>query len=211
MILRLLDVIGTVWTYVALGTLLMLVGTGAGWAMGRQSSLPPVRWIAWWVRRVVLPLIRCRAWWRRAAMIFVNNASILALLLALGRWRVLPLFGIAAMGMSLGIAIRVMLDLPADPLVLGPARSNAERRRMRVGVALNLLEPPVIMLTIGLSLAQQAIPLSSAQVWETFALWVIPATLLAAGGEALWLGTGRDAHTAQESLTPEDTDSHHDP
>ena len=174
----------------------MLAGVGVGWVTGRAATLPPIRLIAWWVRCVVLPLLAVRSWWRRAGMIFVNNLSLLAALVAVGRWPLTALLGVACLGVSLGIAVRIM---SSQACVFGSDTPAPRRRRARLGIALNLLEPPAIMLAIGLSLSQRAIPLSPTQVWETFAVWVIPALLLAAGGEALWLGPGRDARTSSSS------------
>ncbi len=190
---RTLDVIGGVWVYAALGTGLMLVGAGSGWAIGKTVWLPPVRLIAWWVVRVILPVLRCRSWWGRGAAIFGNNLSILAALLALGRWQAASLAGVAGLGVSLGIGLRILFST-SDAAWGSAFRYSAEaKRRLRIGVALNLLEPPAIMLTIGLSLGRALGPLSGAQAWETFALWVFPMTLLAAAGEALWMGVTQDA------------------
>lgn len=196
---------------IALGTFLLLVAAGAGWALARQPSLLPVRAVTWWVRHVVLPLITYRAWWRRAASIFVNNITILAALLAMGRWPVAPLLGVAAVGISLGIALRVMSDLPSPPLMVVPSRREAAKHRIRLGVALNLLEPPAIMLTVGLSLARPVMSLPTSQVWETFALWVVPATLLAASGEALWLGATQPPDGMHGEMTSQGPNTHSDP
>lgn len=191
---RTLDVISAVLVDAALGTGLLVAGAGAGWVSGQASRLPPVRLIAVWVRRVVLPLLRCQSWWRRATGIFVNNLSILAALLAVGRWHGVSLVGVAWLGLSLGIGLRVLSGASDEFGELDLGSDSRARRCIRIGVALNLLEPPAIILTIGLSLSRAAVPLSAPQVWETFALWVVPLTLLAAAGEALWMGAGRGAH-----------------
>ena len=59
-----------------------------------------------------------------------------------------------------------------------------------IGVALNLLEPPAIVLVIGLSLGRTAAPLPAGVAWEMFVVWAVPLLLAAAAGEALWLGSG---------------------
>ncbi len=189
-----LNVIGVIWLSIALGTGLMLVATGLGWAVAQMGSLPPVRWVAWWVRAVILPLLRCRSWWRRTAVIFTNNITILAALLVVGRWHAGALLGVAGLGVGLGIGLRILSSEPTAAMDPCPECGVGSKRRIRIGIALNLLEPPAIMLTIGLSLARQPMPLSPGQVWETFLVWVVPATLLAAGGEALWLGAIHHAH-----------------
>ncbi|UCC30554.1 MAG: hypothetical protein JSU86_20440 [Phycisphaerales bacterium] len=194
-----LNVISAIWLSIASGTGLTLVATGLGWAVAQMGSIPPVRWVAWWVRAVVLPLLRCRFWWRRTVVIFANNISLLAALVAVGRWRLGALMGVAGLGVGLGIGLRILSSEPTAAVDPGPKYSARVRRRIRVGIVLNLLEPPAIMLTIGLSLARQPLPLSPGQVWETFLVWVVPATLLAAGGEALWLGAIHEARPRGDS------------
>ena len=204
------QVMTAVWMPVALGTGLLVVGTGAGWVLAERASLLPVRLVEWWVRHVVLPLIRCPSWWRRAAAIFVNNALILTALLVVGHWPVAPIVAISVVGVSLGIGLRVLSDRLIDPTPAKPTLTARKGLRVRIGVALNLLEPPAIMLTVGLSLGHRAIPLNAVQVWETFLLWVIPATFLAAAGEALWLGVSQDTCGAHEHPLPHDTESDSD-
>lgn len=210
MFVRYWDVVAGVWEGVLLGTALMLVATGAGWAMAQSPSLLPVRLCAWWVRRVVLPLVDCRSSWFRASAIFSNNASILALLVAVGRWPVAPILMVGAVGTSLGIALRVMSDRMVDRLPAGPPLGTRERWRVRVGVAFNLLEVPAIMLTVGLSLGRRAVPLQTGLVWEAFAVWILPATLLAAAGESLWLGVGRRASDKPTGADRQDHKRDHD-
>ncbi len=211
MFVRSLDVIGAVWLIAAMGTGLALVGTGLGWAVAQTESLPPVRLVAWWVRRIVVPLLHSRSWRRRAAVIFVNNVSILAVLTAVGRWHWGALVSVAGLGAGLGIGLRILSNEPTADLQPDRAPGAGAKRSFRIGIALNLLEPPAIILTIGLSLGRLAVPLSHVEVWETFALWVVPATVLAAGGEALWLGASQDVPGTQDSLPPDETDSHTHP
>lgn len=197
--MRSLNVISAIWLTIAWGTGLTLVATGLGWAVGQMGSTPPVRWVAWWVRTVVLPLLRCRSWWRRTVVIFANNISLLAALVAVGRWRLGALMGVAGLGVGLGIGLRILSSEPTAAMDPCPEYSARVRRRIRIGIVLNLLEPPAIMLAIGLSLARQPMPLSPGQVWETFLVWVVPATLLAAGGEALWLGAIHQTRPSDDS------------
>lgn len=209
--LRTWDVITTLWPNMLFGTGVMLLATAAGWSAARATSLPPVRLVAWWVALVVRPLLTRVSWWARAATIFVNNASILTALTALGRWQWAGWAGIVGVGVSLGIGLRVLANDPYAWMHLGGQRVPSAVRRTRVGVALNLLEPPAIMLAIGLAVGRHAIPLSPAQVWETFALWVLPAILFAACGEALWIGVCRETPQPTASETPESGDSGPDP
>ena len=195
------EMICSVWLPIALGTLLLLVATAAGWAIARRPTMMLGRVVSWWLRHVVFPLVMCRLWWCRAAAILVNNTTILAVLLSLGRWSIAPLFGVAALGLSLGVALRVMPDVP---LPLSPRLSHQVARgyRVQIGLALNLLEPPAIMLTVGLSLAWPVMSWPASRVWETFVLWVVPATLLAAGGEATWLGAYRPLGESDRNSQP---------
>lgn len=206
MLLRTLNVIGTVWLVAFLGTGLALVGTALGWALAQIASLPPVRLIAWWVRRVALPVLWCRSWVRRAGAIFINNISILAALTILGRWHGAALVGVACLGVSLGIGLRILLNEPETRLGSPLELSTGATRAVKIGVALNLLEPPAIMLAIGLCLGRQSIPLLPEQVWSTFALWVVPAALLAAAGEALWLGAIHESHQPRDAATRQTAD-----
>ncbi len=204
MLARSWQIVATLGLPIALGTGLLLVATAVGWALARHVSLAPVRLVAWWVRRVVLPFIRCRSWWRRLVAIFLNNASILAVMVVAGRWPLAPIILISVVGVSLGIGLRVLADRLADPLPSDLMLTPCGRWRVRAGVALNLLEPPAIMLAVGLSLGYSAIPLPTERVWEVFLLWVIPATLLAAGGEALWLGEGQATREVCEDPAADD-------
>lgn len=193
MLARSCEVIGTVWFQALLGSGLTLVGTGAGWAIGGNSTALPVRVVSWWVRKVALPLLRSRSWWRRAATIYLNNMAVLTGLMILGRWQTTALVAVAVLGVTLGIGLRVLAGEPDALFEVGAFQSPGRARLIRVGMGLNLLEPPAIMLTIGLSLAYPT--LAPTRAWACFVFWVIPAMLLAAAGEALWLGQASQGRT----------------
>jgi len=184
--MRLIDL----WPSMIVGTLLMAAATAAGWSFGRHRSAAPVRLIAWWVNLVVAPLIRSRSWLRRSATIFVNNAAVLASVVALGRWIAFAYAGVIALGLSLGIGLRVLGRLDGD-LAFEVGTSRSARWKVAVGLSLNLLEPPAIVVALGLSLARQSVPLDAAWTWSIFGTWLVPLLLLAAVGEGLWLGAGR--------------------
>ena len=186
-----------------IGTIVLLLAVAAGWVLGRHTSFPLVRLITWWVTRVVTPLLRSRSWVRRAATIFINNTCVLAALLALGPWRIPARVGVVLLGLSLGIALRHLSAIADRFAVSVPVRDRSAKRRMRVGVALNLLEPPAIVLTLGLTLGFRTIPLTGEQAWLTFGVWVVPTLFVAAAGEALWLGVGQ---TENSSLGEADAD-----
>jgi len=72
--------------------------------------------------------------------------------------------------------------------------------RVRWGMALNMLEPPAIALTIGMAMAREPLHLPEVQLWKTFGLLVAPLMLAAACGESLWMGVtpgfGSEGRTA---------------
>ncbi len=180
----------------------MLVGSGltlasvwVGWSVGRYASLPPVWLIRSWVRHVVVPLVTCDSWGCRAAAIFINNTTICAVVVAAGAWAITGWLAVIVLGLSLGAGLRALGD-PSNGLTFD-ARAEMNKR-IGVGFALNMLEPPAIVVAIGLSLGQSAMAagLSWDRVWETFAVCVIPLLLAAAAGEALWLGAARRAKSA---------------
>ena len=196
MLLETVDVLSKLGRSMVVGTIVTLVAVAIGWYLGRYRSFPPVRLAIWWVRKVVLPLLRARTWRRRAVTIFVNNAGVLAALLALGAWPHAALIGAVFLGLSLGIAVHYLINAVDDFAAPPQSPDAGTRRSMWVGMGLNLLEPPAIVVTLGLSLGQQTIPLSLGQAWGTFVVWVVPALLIAAGGEALWMGAGKSDHRA---------------
>ncbi len=203
MIVQLWNVLSACWVSMLLGTGLVLVGTYAGWGVGHYRSFVGVRLVSWWLTHVIVPLLRSPSWWRRAATIFINNTCVLSVLLAAGALYGVALLCVAGLGVSLGIALKRLIE-DADELVVSLSeRDPWVRRRMRVGIALNMLEPPAIVATLGLCLGQRAAPISWLQAWQTYAIVVVPAMLLAACGEALWLGSGRLAGGPLGSQSPD--------
>jgi hypothetical protein len=198
--------VGSLWKCSLVGAVLIVTAVWIGWLSGPASSFPLVRFIRWWLVRIMLPRLGSPSWWYRAGVIAVNNISILAVLVALGVWPVAALTGVALCGVSMGIALRILPGLSGGFALPVSGWPVGFRWRVWAGVALNLLEPPAIVLAIGLSIGQRSIPLPADQAWASFALWVVPAMLLAAGGEALWLGAAMDPHTGRDFHTPETTD-----
>lgn len=199
---------GVLWPSMLAATVLAALTTVAGWRLGRRHSLPPVRLIAWWVTRVAVPLVKSPAWSRRATIIFLNNTVVLATVVALGAWRAAAFLGVAGLGLSLGIGLRILSGRAEHfPVPVAPTSPRA-RSALTIGVVLNLLEPPAIVLALGLALGRQAIPLSKEQTWTTFAVWVVPALLIAAAGEALWLGAGRAYPGTEEAVASKSQPGH---
>jgi len=185
------------------GTVLVVVAVWVGWTTSRNESGTLVRLVRWWLARVVLPQLGARSWAHRAAVIAANNLLILGALMALGQWLVPVLIGTALSGVGMGIALRLLPHL-AGAFDLPPTDNDqGSGWRMRTGIALNLLEPPAIVLALGLAIARSAIPLPPAEAWGAFATWVVPAMLIAAGGESLWLGVLVRAHEMRSQRGPE--------
>ncbi len=180
-------------TSMVIGLVVVVPTAYAGWQVACHRSLVPVRMIAWWVTHVAVPLIRSPSWGRRAVTIFLNNAAVLALVLALGRWKVGGYSGVAALGLSMGIGLRILSGAEDCIAVPGSKSGRAVRSRVAIGVALNMLEPPAIAIVLGLAIGQQAIPVASTHAWALYLTYVVPALFVAAGGEALWLGEARSA------------------
>lgn len=206
MFLRSLGVIDSVWLHAVLGTGLLIVGTVVGWAITPSASFPPVRLIRWWVRRVALPLLRCRSWSRRSAAIFANNILVLVVLTVSGRWHTAAVLAVAGLGVSLGVGLKTLAVEPITWRAAEPDSAPDRRRTIRIGLALNCLEPLAIMLTIGLCLGRASVPLEPVRVWETFGLWAVPLSLLAAGGEALWIGASLASPPTHEAEHIEPTE-----
>ncbi len=189
-----------IWPDLLLGAGFTLVATWFGWRLGRRRSFPPVKAIGWWVVGVVLPLLRSASWSRRTVLIFLNNGAILAVIGAVGGYRHGGIVGAGTLGVSLGIALRVMADASRGlGGRVGASAGPDSRWRMRIGLALNMLEPPAILVAVGLSMARGSLKVTTEQAWLTFAVFVLPALLFAAGGEALWLGVTNHAPEAVEA------------
>ncbi len=186
---RQIDVLWNISFAMLVGTALAVACVGAGWFLGQRGRAGPARLVSWWVDHVVDRIVRAGSWWHRFVGIFVNNTAVTALLVAAGAWAAAAWAGVICVGLSLGIGLRVMSRREGLLQLVGDAESARAVRRVRVGVALNMLEPPAIAIAVGLSLCQQASSPSipAAQAWETFAVCAVPLLLVAAAGEALWM------------------------
>lgn len=183
-----LSLIYSLWPHMLIGVLWMILSLGIGLALGRVRSFFLVHGVHWWVLRVMVPLLYKRFWWLRTITIFVNNMAILIGLILLGTWPYAAVTGIALVGLSMGIALRALSDVPELFATPEDQMCESDRRRCRIGMMLNLLEPPAIIVALGLSLGRTIAPLSHVEIWEIISCWILPAMLLAACGEALWIG-----------------------
>jgi len=183
-----LNIIFGVWVHMIIGTLLLLIGTGVGLVIGKVNTFIPVHWITWWVLRVIVPLLQKRSWILRSTTIFINNILILALIVAMGYYSYAAIFGISIVGFSMGIALKVLSDQPESFSISNTTLAGSNLRMFRFGIILNLLEPPAIVAALGLSMGRAVVSLNPQQTWGPFLHWILPAMLIAAGGEALWIG-----------------------
>ncbi len=188
----------------------MVVAVWVGWATAATGSFALVRLVRWWLARVMLLHLSSRSWVHRAAVIAANNLLILMALMALGQWLVAVLVGVALCGVSMGIALRVLPDLSGGFGLPAAGNGHGPSWRMRVGVVLNLLEPPAIAVALGLAIGISVIPMPLVQAWHAFLTWVVPAMLIAAGGEALWLGVLVEAREHELSTKADAEDASKD-
>ena len=184
------QILVSVWPSMLSGGGLAALGVVAGLGIAGYERLLFVRAVEGWIDLVVLPLIRARSWWCRVTVIFLNNTSILAVLVALGGWSTgAASMGAAGMGLSLGAALRVLARKTSTSWPVARHSDRAKETTVRVGVVLNLLEPPAIIVAIGLAIGGAHVAsTTSGEIWAAFGIWVAVPLLIAACGEALWLG-----------------------
>ena len=186
-----------------LGGVLVVACMPLGWWLGCRQRGALYCITCWWFAQVAQPLLACESWSRRALIIAANNSTVCGALVLLGALGHVAWLGVVLMGVSLGIALRLLVALPLKEA--GPADSEAtkaqgpiEARRLEsphrklltgIGFALNLLEPPAILLSLGLCLGQGAwgTIINLKPALTLFVLLAFPLLLIAAAGEALWL------------------------
>lgn len=172
------------------GGLVIGVGVCAGWWEARRPGRWTVQAVEWWLDHLVRPLLGSRSWPRRTLVIAANNISVCAVMTALGALGPAAWVGVAGVGFSLGIGLRLLLATTQTPVTDGPPLSGRQRIASWIGIALNMLEPPAILLAAGLALSQGALSptIALAAAWGTFVKVVLPLLVVAAAGEALWMG-----------------------
>jgi hypothetical protein len=188
------------WRATLVGVVVLIIATVAGWGMAADQTFAPAHWLRWWIARIILPGLRRESWLARFAVIFLNNASICALVIWAGGVRGGSWVAIVLVGLSLGTALRMLTDprwgfpLPEEPPAAAEGQPPpAPDRVAAFAVLVNLLELPAIALTLGLSMGRRAVPnnLPAEDLWRIYASWVVTLLLIAAAGEALWLGRRR--------------------
>lgn len=173
----------------AIGGVALVVCLGVGWWVAGRPIGWLVRGVSYWLDHVVRPVLAARSWARRAAIIAANNSLVCVLLVLLGLLGHAAWLGVAGVGLGLGTALRVAMDrgrvfFPEVEL------SGWQRVAVGVGITLNMLEPPAILLAAGLSLGQGAVVdrFGLTTALQLYGRIGLPMLLIAAGGEALWLG-----------------------
>jgi len=181
----------------------IVVCVAIGWCVGGERQARFVRLVSWWLDHVVRPLLGRRSWFQRTVIIAANNSLVCAAVVVLGAVGSLSWLGVVFVGLGLGVALRLLLDVdstdqndvdaePGAQDERDPGDGAAEPRLRwlaTIGLALNLLEIPAIMFSAGLSLGQGSISsvLSLRDALIAFASIVMPVLIVSAAGEALWM------------------------
>ena len=185
-----------------IGGVALVVCLGVGWWVAGRPVGWLVRGASYWLDHVVRRVLDGRSWAMRAAIIAANNSLVCVLLVVLGSMGHAAWLGIAGVGLGLGTALRVAMD---RGLVFFPEGELSGRQRVAVGVGitLNLLEPPAILLAAGLSLGQGAVVdrLGLTTALQLYGGIGLPMLMIAAGGEALWLGVSEVRFTSPGQCT----------
>ena len=167
-----------------LGGLLIVLGSVVGWGLGQRGGRAWLeRAVRWWLDVVVRPLGAGAGWARRAVVIAANNAAVCLLLVLMGSLP--PLGWLGTFGVGVGLAVGVQ-QLQGRLAERRPREGRTDSRLTMVGLALNLLEPPAILIATGLCLGQgDGVTLGEAV--RAYGVVVLPLLVVAAGGEALWM------------------------
>ncbi len=181
------------WLPALAGMAVLIVGAIAGWGMAVQPGFFPARLVQFWVERVIFPALRQPSWLLRSAVVFVNNGTVCSLVVLAGSVPGGAWAAIVLVGLAMGIAVRTlsMSDIIGSDTETGDLPTTD--LLVQIGLVLNLLELPAIVITLGLSMGQLASPngLSEEQIWGVFLYWVVPLLAVSASGESLWIGRQR--------------------
>lgn len=185
------DILSIGWRPTLIGLVTLIVAAVAGSGMGADRSFVLTRWVRRYLESLILPVMRHRLWVVRSFFIFANNASICALVILAGRWPAGAWAAIVVVGLTMGTAIRVLGErATSQDAAVDDVHTEKPDALVSVGLWLNLLEVPAILATLGMSMGRLALPngVSNEVLWRIYVLFVLPALLVAAGGEGLWIG-----------------------
>lgn len=183
---NLAEIVVSVWPECLIGGLAISIFVIVGCRIGNRKWMR--RPIDWWLRHIVSRVLEGSGWGRRAALISANNATVCGLLVLSGSAGNLAWMATAGLGLGLGGALRLLL--PRINLAPPPPDSSPLRRSLYgVGLVVNMLEVPAILLSAGLSLSQSAWSekLAGGDALQAYLLIVAPLLVVSAMGEALWI------------------------
>lgn len=189
---------------------LILVCVGIGWHLAHARGGWLIGGVSWWLEHVVRPVMESRTWLRRAGIIAANNTFVCASLVLLGTVSLAAWIGLAGVGLSLGAALRLMFTTFLPEIADETPQTPRWRAIAAVGLALNLLEIPAILLSGGLSLAQGALTsaITTPDAMMTFLVIGVPLLLVSAAGEATWMAVSphlpRPPATTEPPPEPDD-------
>lgn len=181
----------SVWPFMLVGAGLIILFAWLGWRLAATPHPIWVQFVTWWVEDIVMPLLHGRSWLLRTLVIFLNNSVVLAIVLAAGVDSLAAAVAVSLLGVNIGIGVRVLSGQGSDDRgqdIQSTGAGNTRSGAALLGMLLNMLEPPAILIVMGMSLGQSWIPLPPDTIWRVFLTWVLPLLLLAAGGEATWIG-----------------------
>ncbi len=185
----LVETLGAVVSHALFGGGVIVFGVALGWHEGGLTGRFHVRALIWWMEHVLRPLLTTRSWGLRAASIAVNNSLVCVSMVAAGVLGPVVWVVVTAVGFSLGIALRLLITGMGDSPAENKDVTSGRRTLAVVGMGLNMLEVPAILLCSGLGLAQSALwpAISTQEAFGLFGWIAFPVLVVAAAGEALWM------------------------
>ncbi|UCD30522.1 MAG: hypothetical protein JSV03_08660, partial [Planctomycetota bacterium] len=175
-----------------IGGSVIVVCVFVGWRAAYADQSWAVRAVKWWLYHVVYRVVTSRSWLMRTCMIAANNSLICLTAVVLGAFGHVAWAAVACIGLGLGIALHLMIGTrPIDVDVVEEEIPVSRNKALTtIGMLLNLLEVPAIMLSAGLSLAQGALTptISLSMALGIFVRFALPMFVLGAAGESLWMG-----------------------
>jgi len=189
-----------IWTESLIGGAVIVVCVFVGWRAGYGRDSRLVRAVKWWLDHVVYYVVTSRSWLKRMLIIAANNSFICCCVVLIGCIDYVAWLGVVSVGFCLGIALHLMIagrraELDGEGMSEGEVEEDKSGVShisipSMLGMLLNLLEVPAIMLSAGLALAQGTLSsqLDLTDALSGFVCIVLPLLILAAGGESLWMG-----------------------
>ncbi|MHC4672752.1 MAG: hypothetical protein ACYTBZ_09745 [Planctomycetota bacterium] len=185
-----IDILYLIWQESLVATAVIVICVLVGWKAADVHDRWAVRAVKWWMDHVVYRVLTSPSWLKRTLMIAANNSLICLCAVLLGALGHLAWLAVAGIGFCLGVALHLMIKATAVDRDDRETPISRNKTLTAIGMLLNLLEVPAIMLSAGLSLAQCAltstIDLSAAL--SVFGWFAMPMFIIGAAGESLWMG-----------------------